>query len=98
MGFYINPEDCTKEQWIEKHAIMVVAKDARRVFDERPPGYLPVVWLNNGSFTAAVVCDCMAEMERFLRPDDKRPKAVYYAAIDQLIPVVRPDLRQALPA
>lgn len=72
MGYYINPEDMTKEQFLSKHGTRVTAGvlgDHDFSSDE-----LPVCLVDNGWMTAAGICYDRREIMAFAQPDDKRPK------------------------
>lgn len=88
MGFYINPQDTSKEEFLEKHGSLV-SNDLK--WKDVPKGNFPVVLVDNGRFTAAGVCCEERELEEFLRtPNDYRPKKVFLVKIKRLLPVVTP--------
>lgn len=72
MGYYINPEDCSKEEWL--------IVNAQRLAN--PQGFdfsgnkLPVVLVNNGPFTAAGIAYDKRELDAFLYPDHR--KKIWY--------------------
>lgn len=82
MGLYINPMKGTKEDWLMKKGRQVcillpeVALPDFKSFTEK--GELPVILVNNGTFTAAGVAfneqeyEIMTESER-----DTRPKILF---------------------
>jgi hypothetical protein len=108
MGFYINPPDMSKEDWLDKHgdksfkidtpegrdAVEAVCRSSYGGLTGRiPPEYYPVCWVNNGSFTAAVVAYSRHEYEYFLsgflNGTDRRPHRWYIvprAALLELMP------------
>lgn len=71
MGFYINPKNETKEQWLLKHGQMILSlAEAKWLFEGEK--YLPVVLMDNGIFTAAGIAYCKEELEAFSEPDPRR--------------------------
>lgn len=70
MGYYINPPDQTKEQWLQANGIQ---QDSVPSLD--PTGVnVPVCLMDNGPFTAAVVAYDQSEIDAFSDPSDDRPK------------------------
>lgn len=78
MGYYINPPDMTKEEFLEKHG--TETDDPR--FDSET---FPVCLVNNGPFTAAGIAYDAKERDAFLRPDG-RPKKWYQVPREALLP------------
>lgn len=84
MGVYVNPKKGTKEDWLMKNGRRVcviwseVTLPEFKSFTEK--GELPVILVNNGTFTAAGVAfneqeyEMMTESER-----DTRPKILFAA-------------------
>jgi len=84
MGYYVNPEEVTKEEWLVKNATPLTEMllvDWQAVRDEN---MLPVVLINNGAFTAAGIAFSKSELEAFTSPDDYRPKKYYKASTEKL--------------
>lgn len=83
MGYYINPKDMSKEEWLAVHGVEV---PAFRPFDERPSNALPVCLVNNVGlgFTAAGVAYDAREQDHFADPKDWRPRRYFYADIRDL--------------
>lgn len=83
MGAYINPPDCSKEVWLAQKAIESGA-GLCTVWEDVPKGMLPIVLVDNGPFTAAAIGFSKDELEVFLSPNDRRPRRVFFALIEDL--------------
>ena len=81
MGYYINPVNETKEEFLEKHGQRVKKEELKIVSDS-----LPVVLIDNGDFTAAGICYDEKELREFTDPQDYRPKKYYQVPREALIP------------
>lgn len=88
MGFYINPPDKSKEDFLLEHGENVLPYEAKNF--EYDGKSVPVCLVFNGGFTAAAVAYNHDERERFFRPDD-RPKSWF------LVPIKVLDNRAGLP-
>jgi hypothetical protein len=78
MGDYLNPKGMTKEQFLAKHGREVTLEHIKSV------NFLDncaVIWVDNGSFTAAVIIQSYLDLNYYLRPDD-RPKRYYIVPCD----------------
>ena len=75
MGIYINPENMTKEQWLDKYATPAKNIDIDALADDETF----LVWVDNGAFTALAVIPDDAELQSFLDPNDRRLKMVWIA-------------------
>lgn len=85
MGYYINPPDSSKEEFLKKHGRRIRSEDARDWnfgFDGKPSTELPVCLVDNVAmgFTAAAIGFDAEETKRFLNPDG-RPK--FWFAVDR---------------
>ena len=80
MGTYINPPDCSKEEWLKKNAVSA-SMIPPHVYKDR--GLVAVCLVDNGAFTAAGICVDQQELEVFSRPDS-RPKIWYKVPEDKL--------------
>lgn len=91
MGYYINPPDMTKEQWLGHHA-----RELRTPAEAQEVGgdEMPVVLMDNGPFTAAGIAYCDNELAAFAEPDG-RPKRFFAAPKAKLLEVC-PQLEQVL--
>lgn len=69
MGYYINPQEGTKEAWLKSNAREVEEGELKITPEE-----LPVVLVDNRAFTAAGICYDSQELKEFTNPRDQRPK------------------------
>ena len=81
MGYYINSLTETKEAFLEREAELL---DSPPNWNEIPFGFLPVVWVENDSFTAAGIASCEKELKLFSDPSDPRPRKYYLIDMDKL--------------
>lgn len=84
MGAYINPMGESKESFLNREGIQLNKPPA---WADCPYGYLPVVLMDNGPFTAAGIAYAERELRAFTLPDDFRPKKFYFVEIAKLYPV-----------
>ncbi len=92
MGYYINPPEGTKEDWIRLNA-----KFFDGDWDEVPEGLTLLVWMDNGPFTALAIIDCEEELQAFFRGGDNRPKRKFLASMDKVVEVCGdPALKEVL--
>jgi hypothetical protein len=81
MGYFINPPDMTKEEFIAKHTIEVVRNfrgKAHEIFSSRNKNEAIVVLVDNGPFTAAGIAFDENELAAFIdNPRDYRPMCVF---------------------
>lgn len=78
MGYYINPREGTKEEWLEKHGEKFSGlMEADIIWAIKEPDQSIVVLVDNGPFTAAGIAYSRKELEAFVHPDDYRPKYIY---------------------
>lgn len=95
MGYYINPPDMTKEQWLKENAAEVHESDAR---DRSAGDNLVVCLVDNGWMTAAGICYDDGERDAFMRPDSgdyQRPRKWYVVSRALLAPYLPERLRAA---
>ena len=93
MGDYIDPADGkTKEEFIADIAAPITQQEFLDIdFDTLCiDGRWAIAWVNNGLFTAAMVCHNQYDLNRVKRTTkgDVRPQKFYTAPIDQLIEFV----------
>ena len=93
MGYYINPSDESKESFLENKGITVNLRSFK--WGDLPEGYMPVVLIDNGLFTAAGVGYCEQEFEVMKESIiDSRPKIGYVVRIEELLHVCGQDFRE----
>ena len=84
MGCYVNPENETKEEFLEREGREVITDFVSSNYKFlKQEGKLPVVLCDNGSFTAAGVAYTEREFECFVRYDN-RPKRIFIVPIEKL--------------
>lgn len=86
MGAYINPEGQNKEEWLRDNGIQVNLIDILD-WNNKPKDCLPVVFMDNGFFTAAGIAFSQRELDNFTSPEDSRPKVFYFVEISKLLTV-----------
>ncbi|KKK81168.1 hypothetical protein LCGC14_2816160 [marine sediment metagenome] len=75
MGYYINPEHCTKEGWLDSYGESVYPPDGLRW--PPPNGKVLVCLIKNPTFTAAGIAYCEEEFRVFLSYRDPRLRKWY---------------------
>ena len=66
MGYYINPQHTSKEQWLNDYGLEVIGDDVKW---GRLPDMVLVCLVDNGPFTAAGICYDEVEFNEFRGPD-----------------------------
>lgn len=84
MGFYINPTDQSKQEWLDKNAIAVPAPPKSIAEGD---GLVPLVLVQNTFFSAVGIAYSEAELQLFKDPMDFRPKSWYWADKDEVLKV-----------
>jgi hypothetical protein len=84
MGAYVNPENESKESWLQKNAVL---PDFYPTWDTVPEGQLAVCLVNNGPFTAAGIAFSEAEFKVFADPKDRRGKVWFFCDVEKLYAV-----------
>ena len=87
MGIYIDPQNCSKEQFLKDKGLPIQQDAAKGVLSSGT--HLPICLVDNGPFTAAAIGYSEREIEDFTMPDDPRPKRWFS--------VKREDLADFLP-
>lgn len=82
MGAYVNPPGMSKEKWLAENSIPVEGELNWAKLASQ--GYLPVVLVNNGPFTAAAIAYSEQEFKVFTDPNDRRPKKVFICLVEDL--------------
>lgn len=85
MGLYINPPNMEKEQWLDENATPY-GDDFEKVREvaRNDDLVLPVVWINNGPFTAAGIAYDERELNSFQNGISGRPFRLFTAPVDRL--------------
>jgi len=83
MSRYINPKNCSKEQFLEKWGILV-PEGRRLTLADIPKGFVLVCLVNNGYFTAAGVIENEQELEADQDPRDPRLKQFFFVKEENL--------------
>jgi hypothetical protein len=89
MGFYVNPPNGSKEKFLEEKGII----QENLKWGDVPQGFLPVVLVDNGPFTAAGIAYDEREFGAFNLPHDFRPKITYLVLIEDLLGASGEDFR-----
>ncbi len=81
MGRYINPLTMSKEEFL-----YTVGKPIPRTFkwSELPEGYLPVVLVDNGNWSAAAICSDEADFQMCLE-EEKRPIECFLLRVEDIV-------------
>lgn len=82
MGYYINPRDKTKEQYL---AACGEELPSCPKWTDIPQGKVLVCWINNGFMTAAAIAYSERELEDFTRPNDPRPKKWFLLSFEDAV-------------
>lgn len=86
MGFYINPPDNNKEQWLKANGQQVDPEIIEDFWSSKKVRtHLPVCWVDNGPFTAAGIAFSPDETKAFMHPCG-RPKRWYLVPREKLVP------------
>jgi hypothetical protein len=82
MGYYINPKQSTKEQWLKANGDF---KGMEGQLNPPPKGKHFVCLVDNGWMTAAGVAYSLEEQQVFADPKDDRPKYWFLVDDDKII-------------
>jgi hypothetical protein len=83
MGYYINPRDCTKEEWLAKYGTRYTSSVKAHTTKDGNADVL-VCLVDNGPFTAAGIAYSDDERDAFAAPDG-RPKLWYLVNRELLV-------------
>lgn len=72
MGFYINPKDSTKEDWLNANGRRIPASNAMETI--KGGTEMPVCLIDNFAFQAAAIGFSEGEVHYFLNDNSGRPK------------------------
>ena len=98
MGWYINPTDMSKENFIGKYGVngdkadILCIDDYNKVIEQ---GLMPVIWIHNGPFTAAAIItprEQQSANRAFFDPEDFRPKRYIRLPISELTQFIPEDM------
>ena len=85
MGLYLNPPGMSKEDWLRQHGIRATAKQMVDEYQtQKEKGFVPIVLVDNGHFTAAGIGSNLDETRVFCDPKDPRHKLYFWAHLDHL--------------
>ena len=82
MGYYIDPPDMSKEEFLRKHGTLM--KEVPSEYDFSGDS-LPICLVDNGLFTAAGIMYSQRELDAFKHPDG-RPKFWFEVSREDLKP------------
>ncbi len=82
MGYYVNPETETKEEFLTRVGERVTSP----TYPTNPTKAI-VALVDNGLFSAAGICYSRRELEAFTSPTDRRPRSFYLVAKNELYKV-----------
>lgn len=85
MGFYVDPPDATREDFLNAHGIKVSAESFD--WDHMPTGFFPVVLMSNGLFISAGIAHDRQEFKRLARYAWRPKFAVCMVPVDTLLEV-----------
>ena len=80
MGYYLNPPNVSKEQWLTKNAVELDGPPSESPDSD---GYYAVCLVDNGLFTAAALAFDARELAVFTEPTDFRPKRWFLVDSEQ---------------
>ncbi|GEM_PF-1818007 len=81
MGEYVNPRGESKESFLDREGNEV----DKIVWEEIPVGNIPVIYVDNGPFSAAAIAYSKCELEVFTSPGDYRPKRFYLVPVGKIL-------------
>lgn len=79
MGAYVNPQGMTKESWLQMNGLEIDGSPKADFKSLLQSGLMYVLWMNNGSFTAAAIAYSEKELKDLMweSPTDDREKKWY---------------------
>lgn len=84
MGQYVDPSDCTKEEFLKAHGTILLRSQAESHSDFK--NNLLVVLVDNGMFTAAGICYDKQEHSAWMADKSYRPMKYYLVPKEKLLP------------
>lgn len=95
MGYYINPEDMSKEEWLAKNGALITSSlQTIPQLPARGEGEHYVCLVDNRAFTAAAICYSDDEVAAFAEPDGR--VKLWYLVPDEKLLQVEPDVEGVL--
>lgn len=91
MGFYINPEGQTKEEFLIENQTFNTMLCKSVKFEDCPEDQRIIMWVDNGPFTAALICYNKQEFEITKNPSDHRPKWLFFVPAVKLEPFIKKE-------
>ncbi len=91
MGYYINPPDMSKEEWLAKNGIEC-APETAKAHSMKGSTIRVVCLVDNFEFTAAAIAYTDEERDHFFYPDRsgfQRPRKWYLVEVEKLKPYLR---------
>lgn len=88
MGYYVNPPNETKEQFLTQHGDPY--QDGQTAYEAARPDSRAVCLVDNGPFTAAGIIYDERELTAFTDSDDSRSKQWYVVPVAKLREVSPP--------
>jgi len=83
MGIYLNPPGESKEAFLERMGERVSGVNWSKLDSNK----VPVIWIDNGPFSAAGIAYNKKELEAFLAEPDDRPRKLYLVPVDEVVKV-----------
>ncbi len=83
MGFYIDPENCGKEEFLAQHGVRIEQISAKATLATGES--MPVCLVDNGFFKAAGIGFSDHEIEHFSDERDQRPKQWFAVPREKLV-------------
>lgn len=82
MGYYVNPKEMSKPDFLMKYGILITESEARK-HKAMESEAMVVVLVDNGLFMAAGVAFSDQERDAFLSPDGRK-KAIFLVGVKHL--------------
>ena len=81
MGKYINPKNQSKEDFLKQNGKLIYKQEMLeyKFSDDK----LLCAWVNNGMFTAALICYCENELDYIKRSSKTDTRETHYFIVDK---------------
>jgi hypothetical protein len=93
MGFYIDPSDRSKEDFLAENGTLIHENEAKTVLANG--SNIPVCLVDNQAFTAALIAYSSGEIDAITDPRDYRPKMWFSVPRENLVDFYPDALRLA---